>query len=180
MVSFLSKTRPGQIIPTMPRYPLNRRVGGPQSFWIGAEYFTPTRIRSPGCIGWPASLYSTTNTMRKEIGTQFLLEVKIFDVTLIQGSQRSGQQKQENSHMCLCDWESTSRTFPLQIKFLVHKNGHNVIQDRLVRVFNVLASTIVRINQAVSGLDGSLRSTDHLVSDRTTSQSMKPVWQITL
>ena len=180
MVRFSSKTRPCQLNSSMPRYPLNRRVGGPQSFWISAEYFTPTRMPSPGCLCWPASLCSPTNTMRKEIGTQFLLEVKIFVVAIIQGSQLSGQQKQENSHMCLCDWEPTSRPFPLQIKFLVHKNGHNVIQDSLVRVFNVLASTIVRINQAVSGLDGSLQSTDHLVSDRTTSQSMKPVWQITL
>jgi hypothetical protein len=35
---------------------------------------------------------------------------------------------------------------------------HSAIQDRLVRAFNVSASITVRINQAFSGLDGSLRS----------------------
>jgi hypothetical protein len=34
---------------------------------------------------------------------------------------------------------------------------HNAIQDRLVGAFNAPASTTVRINQAVLGLDGSLR-----------------------
>lgn len=34
---------------------------------------------------------------------------------------------------------------------------HNAIQDRLVRAFNVAASTTIRINQAVPGLEGSLR-----------------------
>lgn len=35
---------------------------------------------------------------------------------------------------------------------------HSAIQDRLVRAFNVSAPTTVRINQALSGLDGSLQS----------------------
>jgi len=87
----------------MPRYPLNRRVGGPQSFWMGAEYFTPTRIRSSDCLRMPESLYSPTNTLGRENGTQFSLEVKMFDVAIIQGSQRSGQQKQENLQICLCN-----------------------------------------------------------------------------
>ena len=34
---------------------------------------------------------------------------------------------------------------------------HNAIQDRLVRVFNSLASTTIRINQAVPFFDASLR-----------------------
>jgi hypothetical protein len=33
------------------------------------------------------------------------------------------------------------------------KKRHNAIQDRLVRAFNASASTIVRINQALPGLD---------------------------
>jgi len=42
---------------------------------------------------------------------------------------------------------------------------HNAIQDRLVRAFNASASTTVRINQSVPGLDGALRPDFVAVND---------------
>jgi hypothetical protein len=42
---------------------------------------------------------------------------------------------------------------------------HNAIQERLVRAFNASASTTVRINQSVPGLDGSLRPDFVAVND---------------
>ena len=59
--------------------------------------------------------------------------------------------------MLLCDRDPASRPMPLQTNFVSITKRHIAIQDRLVRAFNASASTTVRINQAVPGLDGSLR-----------------------
>jgi len=45
------------------------------------------------------------------------------------------------------------------------KKRHNAIQDRLVMAFNASASTTVRINQSVPGLDGALRPDFVAVND---------------
>jgi hypothetical protein len=74
----------------------------------------------------------------------------------------NGSQLFGNRNKKCCRYAYATETLPhvlchCQPNFVSITKGHNVIQDRLVRAFNVLASTTVRINQVVPGLDGSLR-----------------------
>jgi len=88
------------------------------------------------------------------------------DCAPLNGSRRFGNR---NRKCRRCGYATVTLPHVLchcKLNFVSITKRHNVIQDRLVRAFNVSASTTVRINQAVPGLDGSLRP-DFVASNET-------------
>ena len=87
------------------------------------------------------------------------------DCVPLNGSQRFGNK---NRKCRRCGYANETLPHVLcycKPNFVAIKKRHNAIQDRLVRAFNASASTTVRINQSVPGLDGSLRPDCFAVND---------------
>ena len=79
------------------------------------------------------------------------------DCVPLNGSQRFGNR---NRQCRRCGYANETLPHVLchcKPNFVSITKRHNAIQDRLVRAFNASASTTIRINQAVPGLDVSLR-----------------------
>jgi len=87
------------------------------------------------------------------------------DCVPLNGSQRFGN-KNRKCRWCGCANETLPHVLcHCKPNFVAIKKRHNAIQARLVRVFNASASTTVRINQSVPGLDRSLRPDFVAVND---------------
>jgi len=87
------------------------------------------------------------------------------DCVPLNGSQRLGNK---NRKCRRCGYANETPTHVLchcKPNIVAITKHHNAIQDRLVRAFNASASTTVRINQSVPGLDGSLRPDCFAVND---------------
>ena len=109
---------------------------------------------------------TTTTSCGKVTSTRFadwrFIHRARLDCVSLNGSRRYGGRNKKCRRCGYVNETLPHVTLPHELchckpNFMSITKRHNAIQDRLVKAFNAPASTEVRVNQGIPGMDGALR-----------------------